>query len=66
MKPNVNTIERAFELARSGTCETINDIRAHLNAEGYARDLIVGRYLTAQLRQLIREANPKSFGLGAR
>jgi hypothetical protein len=48
MKPNVNAIERAFELARSGRCVTLKEIRACLRAEGYAYDLVVGRYLSAQ------------------
>jgi hypothetical protein len=58
MKPNVNAIERAFELARSGRCVTLKQIQDCLRAEGYTHDLIVGRYLSAQLRQLMREANP--------
>jgi hypothetical protein len=59
MQPNVNAIERAFELARSGGCVSLKEIRAHLRAEGYLQDLIVGRYLSAQLR--LRESNPKSY-----
>jgi hypothetical protein len=30
------TVERAFELARSGTCRTVDDIRAKLKAEGHS------------------------------
>ena len=61
MKPNVNPIERAFELARTGKCVTLREIHACLKAEGYAQNLVVGKYLSAQLRQLMREANPKPF-----
>ena len=61
MKPNVNAIERAFELARTGNCVTLDEIRRCLRAEGYL-DLVVGRHLSAQLRQLIREASPTSYG----
>jgi hypothetical protein len=65
MKPNLNTVERAFELARSGKCVTLKEVRSCLHAEGYSQSLIVGRYLSAQLRQLMREANPRCRGLEA-
>jgi hypothetical protein len=29
------TIERAYELARSGDCATVDDIKTKLQAEGY-------------------------------
>ena len=61
MEPNVNAIERAFELARTGRCLSIREIHARLRTEGYSQHLVVGRYLLAQLRQLMREANPKSY-----
>jgi hypothetical protein len=32
---NVGTIERAFQLAKSGTCHDIGDIRLQLEKEGY-------------------------------
>jgi hypothetical protein len=32
-----------------------------LRAEGYSQGVIVGPYLSGQLRQLIREVNPKSY-----
>jgi hypothetical protein len=33
--PRVTTIERAFQLAKAGTCRSISDIRNQLSAEGY-------------------------------
>ena len=60
MKPNVNTIERAFELARSGEFSRIDQIKVRLHQEGYASTLVVGKYLSAQLRQLMLFANPAS------
>jgi hypothetical protein len=30
------TVSRAFELAKSGTCKNINDIRRRLKQEGYS------------------------------
>jgi hypothetical protein len=63
MKPNVNTIERAFELARTGEFSRIDQIRVRLHQEGYASTLVVGKYLSAQLRQLMLLANPASYGV---
>jgi len=64
MKPNVTAIERAFELARTGRYVRLAQLRADLRNEGYSQELIVGRYLSAQLRQLMREANPQSYDVG--
>ena len=33
--PNITTLERAFQLARSGQCSTLDDIKQRLKAEGY-------------------------------
>ena len=60
MQPNVNAIERAFEVARTGKCVSVKEIRACLHAEGYSQGLVEGRNLSAQLRQLLRKAIPKS------
>jgi hypothetical protein len=52
------TLERAFELARSGSCANVNDIRLQLRAERF--DLVdahlVGPAITRQLRELCLEA----------
>ena len=63
MKPNVNTLERAFELARTGEFAKIDQIKVRLQQEGYASALVVGKYLAAQLRELMRFADPKSHGV---
>jgi hypothetical protein len=34
-KRNVTTVERAFQLARSGACHSVADIRTQLSAEGH-------------------------------
>jgi hypothetical protein len=62
MQPNKNALERAFALARTGKCVNLKDLRACLRAEGYPDNLVVGRYLSAQLRQLMREATPEPYG----
>ena len=63
MKPNVNTLERAFELARTGQFDSVEQIKARLHKEGYSRGLVAGKYLSAQLRQLMRQAHPESYGV---
>jgi hypothetical protein len=52
-------IERAFDLARSGECKTINEIRSRLKAEGYDEGPIEGHTLLLQLRTLMAEARKK-------
>ncbi len=49
-------VERAFELARSGDCETIQDIRLKLRAEGLSDSQVTGPSLLRQLRGLIAGA----------
>jgi len=36
MQPNTNAIERAFELAKSGQCTSVVEIKRRLRAEGYS------------------------------
>lgn len=49
-------LERAFELARSGKCRTVDDIRRALHSEGYVTAQIQGPLLRKQLRDLISGA----------
>ena len=51
------TLERAYELARSGQCRTVGDIKARLQAEGHERvqDRLYGGSLTSALRKLCVE-----------
>ena len=50
-------LERAYELARSGQCRTVSDIKARLQAEGHERvqDRLYGGSLTSALRKLCVE-----------
>ena len=59
MTKDLTSIERAFELARSGKCRSFSEIKAALKAEGYDTATITGGTLSKQLRQLIA-ANTKS------
>jgi hypothetical protein len=45
-------LERAFELARSGKCADVAQVRLQLKAEGYARDQLTGPVLLRQIRDL--------------
>ena len=56
MNANLRVLERAFELARSGRCRTIEDIHRQLKAEGYSTSQITGPWLLRQIRSLIQEA----------
>ena len=49
-------LERAYDLAKSGDCAGVPDIRARLKAEGYpysdVRDQLYGRTVTMALHRL--------------
>ena len=48
-------LERAFELARSGTCLSISDIAHKLHSERYTVEQLEGSSLKKQLIALIQE-----------
>ena len=62
--PRPTTIERAYELARSGECATITDIKKRLDKEGYpdAGGQLYGRTLQTELRRLCAEAKVAEEG----
>ena len=51
-------VERAFELARSGRCAGVAQIRLQLKVEGHSGAQIWGPSLTRQLRALCNAAAP--------
>jgi hypothetical protein len=53
MVTQLTPLERAFELARSGECAQVSDIRKRLRDEGYSDAQIEGPILTRQLRALL-------------
>lgn len=57
MESGKTTIERAFELAQSGSLESITDLLRKLKAEGYRTDHITGPSLRSQLRGLIAQSH---------
>jgi hypothetical protein len=56
MNRPLTSLERAFELARSGTCLGISDLRRKLRAEGFSDLQLEGRTLTRQLVDLCTSA----------
>jgi hypothetical protein len=56
MDHRMTTLERAFQLARSGRVSTIADIVGSLKRAGYSIDQIEGPALKRQLANLIRAA----------
>jgi hypothetical protein len=53
----VSVTERAFQLARTGTCRTVADIRAQLVREKHemVSQHLEGRSIQAQLKRLLAE-----------
>ena len=58
MDQNTTPLERAFQLAKSGECASITDVKKRLKAEGYSIDQIEGRTISRQLAALIKTAKP--------
>ena len=56
MDPNITTLERAFQLARSGQCSTLDEIKQRLKAEGYQLAQLTGYALNKQLLALMKKA----------
>jgi hypothetical protein len=56
MDHTVTALERAFQLAKSGTCDSVADLKKRLRTEGYSITQITGRVLSKQLDALIKAA----------
>jgi len=59
MKPTTPALERAFELARSGSCRGLDDIRRQMLTEGYSlrQGELWGLGLRRQLKQICQSAS---------
>lgn len=64
MEAGKSTLERAFELARSGRFGSVSDVKQAVSAEGYDRRQLEGSALTRQLSSLVRDA-AKRLGTSA-
>jgi hypothetical protein len=60
MDRNATALERAFQLAKSGHCTSVADLRRCLKREGYPLTHIVGRSLHRQLETLIKAATAEN------
>jgi len=60
MDPRKNTLERAFDLARTGRHARVSDLVDYLNREGYDGWRVDGPILKKQLSNLIKEAKTHS------
>lgn len=51
------TLERAYQLAESGACRTVGEVKQQLKIEGYERiqDALYGSTITSALRKLCQE-----------
>jgi hypothetical protein len=56
MDRNKTTLERAFELAESGECGNVTNLRARLKSEGYDLRQLIGPALNKQLIQIMEKA----------
>jgi hypothetical protein len=59
MDHRTTVLERAFALAKSGSCTSVPDIKKQLRREGYSVAQIVGKSLSKQLQTLLRAVDEK-------
>ena len=59
VRKRMRELERAFQLAQSGTVRSIDDIRVRLRKEGYSASQLTGRSLIKQLRAIINSVQTK-------
>jgi hypothetical protein len=64
MIPTVGTVERAYQLAASGECASVSDIRDRLAREGYSNVVshLGGKTIAVALRRLCAESQPPIEG----
>ncbi len=56
MDSRISQLERAFQLANSGRCTTVADIKRKLREEGYMDDQVEGPTLFGQLNSLMKKS----------
>lgn len=57
MDQDKTTLERAFELAQSGRCKSVQEIRQALKQEHYSLNQLEGASVKKQLSALIKKAS---------
>lgn len=65
MTYRLTTIERAYQLAESGECGSVGDIKRRLNAEGYSdvQGQLYGSTITSGLKKLCDKARAERGGV---
>lgn len=62
MDHGLTALERAFQLAKDGSCHSVLDIKKQLRAEGFSITQITGKSLYKQLRSLLQGRTPTAQG----
>lgn len=65
MPQNLDALERAFQIARSGKASSVVDIKKTLRREGYDERAVEGHALSRQLSRLIKDAKSIQLNSGA-
>jgi hypothetical protein len=60
MDHSVTALECAFQIAKSGDCKSVSDLKKQLLKEHYSLNKIIGRTLFKQLEALIKAARGRS------
>ena len=60
MNANKTALERAFEIAGTGSCQSIADLRRQLIREGFDHHQLAGTLLMKQLVEMSRKARAGS------
>jgi hypothetical protein len=60
MQPHVSSLERAFQIAKSGAAPSVADIIRSLKQEGYTVEALEGSSLRRQLVGLLKDAKARA------
>jgi hypothetical protein len=64
MDYKITSLERAFQMARSGKYASVAEIKKQLNVEGFSAAQVTGAVLSRQLKELIRAAQEAGAAQG--
>jgi hypothetical protein len=59
MDNTLTPLERAFQLAESGSCDSVDQIKKQLKSEGLSDQQVTGGSLMKQLRDMISKAKAR-------
>ena len=61
MRDPPTAIERAFQLARTGYFQNVDEVRKAMSREGYSLAQVVGGAISKQLREEIKKARSQKI-----